>query len=167
MRAVQQPLAQIHALLERQALAVLATRMRGRPYASLLAFAVTPDRRAILFVTRRATTKYRNIVGEPRVALLIDDRVDVGGEIGAVTAVTLLGTAAEVDAKSRPALLEHLLQRHPQIARFARAPATALFRVALRSALLVTRFQQVQRIDLRRRAEIRPALLVARAPRRR
>ena len=72
--APDDPQRQLRALLEEQQLAVLATSEAGRPYTSLVAFAVTPDLDAILFATERATRKHANLTTEPRVALLVDNR---------------------------------------------------------------------------------------------
>lgn len=58
-------------LLRSQRVGVLATHRDQRPYASLVAFAHTPDLRHLLFATTRATRKSANITADPRVAMLI------------------------------------------------------------------------------------------------
>lgn len=61
-------------LFEKQRIGVLSTQNRNRPYASLVAFAVTDDFRNFVFATPRATRKYSNIIASSRAALLIDNR---------------------------------------------------------------------------------------------
>ena len=64
----------VHNLLETQRAAALATQEMGQPYLSLMAFAVTPDLKTIILATDRYTRKYANLMVEPRLALLIDNR---------------------------------------------------------------------------------------------
>jgi nitroimidazol reductase NimA-like FMN-containing flavoprotein (pyridoxamine 5'-phosphate oxidase superfamily) len=54
--------------------AVLATQEGGQPYLSLMAFAATPDLTTIILATARGTRKHANLMAEPGVALLIDNR---------------------------------------------------------------------------------------------
>jgi nitroimidazol reductase NimA-like FMN-containing flavoprotein (pyridoxamine 5'-phosphate oxidase superfamily) len=53
--------------------AVLATDDDGKPYTSLINFALSPDCKAVIFATPRATRKYRNMIKTKCVALLIDN----------------------------------------------------------------------------------------------
>jgi len=66
----------LRTLLKTQPLAVMVTQQGGHPYTSLVAFAASEDLRRIVFVTSRATTKYRNLFDAPCVSLLIDSRSD-------------------------------------------------------------------------------------------
>ncbi|MEI6153894.1 MAG: pyridoxamine 5'-phosphate oxidase family protein, partial [Deltaproteobacteria bacterium] len=54
--------------------AVLATDSNGHPYTSLVAYAITPDLKKVLFATPKGTRKYKNILNSEHVALLIDNR---------------------------------------------------------------------------------------------
>ena len=62
------------ALNKDQLHAVLATVLDGQPYTSMIAYALTPDKKRIVFSTPRKTQKYRNILNNSRVSLLIDTR---------------------------------------------------------------------------------------------
>ena len=64
----------VRTLLDSQIQGVLATQHQQQPYTSLMAFAVTPDLRRIVFATARATRKYANLLDNPRASLLIDNR---------------------------------------------------------------------------------------------
>ena len=98
-------LALVQGLLETQRSAALATQERGQPYISLMAFAATPDLKTIVMATDRYTRKYANLMVEPRVALLVDNRGNVPADTLEAVAVTVLGEAAE----AAPAEREHLL----------------------------------------------------------
>jgi heme iron utilization protein len=54
--------------------AILATESDGQPYTSMIAYALTPDNKGIVFATPRKTRKYKNILKNNRVSLLIDTR---------------------------------------------------------------------------------------------
>jgi hypothetical protein len=67
-------LALIRELLESQWLAVLSTQDHGQPYCNIIAIAATDDLKNLLFATTRATRKYANLMADPRVAVLVDNR---------------------------------------------------------------------------------------------
>jgi nitroimidazol reductase NimA-like FMN-containing flavoprotein (pyridoxamine 5'-phosphate oxidase superfamily) len=138
-------------LFATQRLAVLATREEdGRPYANLMAFAVSDDLKTLLLVTGRATRKYANLRAESAVALLIDNRSHQASDIHEAMAVTVLGDAEEVSGVERDRLLPAYLDKHPHLKEFASSPSCALFRVNVRSYYLVRRFQEVTELHVRR-----------------
>lgn len=133
----------VRALLESQRFAVLATDNHGQPFASLMAFAVTEDLRQLVMLTERTTRKYANLLSNPRVTLLIDDRENTGSDTEDSVVVTAIGEAQESDPDIGAPLLELFLTRHPYLAAFAASPTCAIVRVKLSSYQLVSRFQQV------------------------
>jgi nitroimidazol reductase NimA-like FMN-containing flavoprotein (pyridoxamine 5'-phosphate oxidase superfamily) len=133
-------------LLNSQRLAVLSTQMSGQPYSNLIAFAVTPDLKGILFATTRATRKYANLTTEPRVSLLMDNRSNQETDFGEASAVTILGTAAEVLGPDRESYLPVYLQKHPYLEEFVSSPTCALIRVKVEKYIMVTQFQEVREI---------------------
>jgi nitroimidazol reductase NimA-like FMN-containing flavoprotein (pyridoxamine 5'-phosphate oxidase superfamily) len=137
----------IQNLLHSQRLAVLSTQMSGRPYSNLVAFAATADLKDILIATTRATRKYANVTEEPRVSLLIDDRSNEETDFGETSAVTVLGTAAEVQGQKREQYLPIYLKKHPYLSEFVNAPTCALIRVKVERFIMVTRFQEVREIS--------------------
>jgi nitroimidazol reductase NimA-like FMN-containing flavoprotein (pyridoxamine 5'-phosphate oxidase superfamily) len=137
------------AILKDQLLAVLSTRDREQPYASLVCFAATDDLRCLVFATPRGTRKYANIEADSRVAMLVDNRANEPADTDNATAVTVLGTAREVEGDEREDLLSRYLERHPQLKAFASSPATALFKVEAGTYIVANRFQHVQEMDMR------------------
>lgn len=134
---------EIKALLASQRLAVLATSDRGRPYASLVAFAAAGDLHALYFATSRETRKYGNLTAEPRAALLIDSRSNRAEDFQQAAAVTVLGTATELDAEEKKRRSIPFLARHPALREFIEAPATAFFAVRVEKFVYVSRFREV------------------------
>jgi nitroimidazol reductase NimA-like FMN-containing flavoprotein (pyridoxamine 5'-phosphate oxidase superfamily) len=130
-------------LLASQRLAVLATQRGGQPYGSLVSFAATQDMREILFATTRATRKYENLLAEPRVALLIDNRSNKESDIHEATAVTATGRAEELAGADREVYLDLYLRKHPYLRDFVLSPTCALLRVKVTTYYMVNRFQEV------------------------
>jgi len=124
--------------------AVLATSSNDRPHASLVAFALTPDRQGLLFATPRGTKKYRNMIGNNRVSLVIDNRENSKEDYLKAEAFTIFGRAREVRQKeARTALAGVLIRKHPALREFIAAPTTALILVRIERCLHVGRFQMV------------------------
>ena len=126
-----------------QPLAVLATDAGSRPYASLVAVAVTPDLRQLYFATLRATRKWANLAGNHHVSLLIDNRSNQVTDFSRAAAATVIGTAEELSGAELEIGLAIFLRRQPNLAEFTASPSCALFRVRIASIYLVTRFQNV------------------------
>lgn len=133
-------------LLNSQRLAVLATIMAGRPYTNLIAFAATPDLQELIFATTRATRKFANLQAEPRVSLLVDSRRQDETDFGAAAALTILGTAMELQGPERQQYQKIFLNKHPYLEGFVTAPTCALLRVRVEKYILVTQFQEVREI---------------------
>jgi len=136
----------IRALVHGEPFAVLCTQAGGRPYASLIAFAFSPDLSAFTFATPVATRKYRLLLECDQVALLVDNRARFPGDLMAVSAATVTGQAGPLAPGpefERWAAL--LAARHPALEPFVHDPATALFRVRAARYLHVSRFQEVRR----------------------
>lgn len=141
-----QTTAEIHhlvaGLLAAQPLAVLCTRGQ-RVHASLVAFAATEDLRRIFFATPRTTEKFTNLVRDPDAALLVHNASGTAEDFQQAMAVTVVGKAMETDPAD-VALFDRLfLARHPALAPFVAAPATARMTFAVEACRLVRHFQDV------------------------
>jgi heme iron utilization protein len=133
-------------LFSTQRLAVLATQHEGQPYASLIAFAASDDLKELLFATPRATRKFAYLQATPRIALLIDSRLNEDADIHGAIAAIVLGTAAEVPLEEREPALQRYLAKHPHLEEFAQSPSTALVRVTMETYYVVSRFQEVMEL---------------------
>jgi len=116
--AINQP--QITALLKSERLAVLATVDASGPHQSLVRIMLNQDYNQAFFVTLRATSKYRNLCANPQVSLQWDDRAGL--------AVGAQGLAREIDDERR---LQAFIERHPELAEFAKRPDCALIAVRI------------------------------------
>lgn len=136
----------VRRLLENQRLGVLSTQGGGQPYASLVAFAPSEDGRFLLFATPRATLKFRNLATDPRAAVLVDDRNEGRGALGAAAAATATGRTEEVPEAERESFRHAYLARHPHLAAFLGDPDCALLRLRVEAWTLVRQFQEVSHL---------------------
>jgi nitroimidazol reductase NimA-like FMN-containing flavoprotein (pyridoxamine 5'-phosphate oxidase superfamily) len=124
--------------------AVLATEEDGMPYASLVAYALTPDLKGLVFATPRKTLKYENIKKNRNVSLLIDTRSNTRKDYMGAEAITIMGRAKAVRrGKRRSELADILTQRHPDLVEFVDSNSTALILVEADRIIHVGRFQTV------------------------
>ncbi len=129
-------------LAAKQGFAALATISAQGPQLSLVAFALSPDLHDVCFATPKNTNKYRNIMADPRVSLLLDSRKKRG--LSGVEALALSGRARLVRrGKKRDELVARLLVRHPELDDFLRAPGTAVISIELEWASHVEDFQRL------------------------
>ena len=135
-------------LFATQRSAALATQEMGQPYLSLMAFAATPDLKTIILATDRYTRKYANLMVEPRVALLVDNRSNTPADTQDAMAVTVLGQAAEATRAEREALLPLFLAKHPQLTGFANSATCALIAVQVDTYVVVQRFEEVREVRM-------------------
>lgn len=124
--------------------AVLATDSNGQPYTSLVAYALTPDKKGLLFVTPKSTQKYRNILKNKQVSLLIDSRTNTAEDYMAAEAVTVLGRARAV-RKGRKWIefVDIFLKKHQKLKEIIGSAETALILVEITKCIHATKFQSI------------------------
>jgi uncharacterized pyridoxamine 5'-phosphate oxidase family protein len=121
--------------------AVLATEGDGQPHASLIAITPINGFRQLIFATYRSTNKYRNLIHNRKVAVLIEIGDPGNSEPDEGFVLTAFGSALEIDSAENEADLYAHLKRHPDLEMFLRSKDCALIRVTLQ------KFQLVHGID--------------------
>jgi nitroimidazol reductase NimA-like FMN-containing flavoprotein (pyridoxamine 5'-phosphate oxidase superfamily) len=140
---VDQTIEVIKALFDAQPFAVLATYDGEQPYVSLMAFAVTDDLKYIILATERNTRKYANIVSNPRVALLVDNRSNRVSDTREAIAITALGEMRESDQEQH---LSIFLKKHPHLEAFVEPPSCALVEMQVVNYFVVEGLQGVKEL---------------------
>ena len=130
------------ALNKDQLHAVLATVLDGQPYTSMIAYALTLDKKGIIFSTPRKTQKYRNILNNSRVSLLIDTRSNTSRDYMSAESLTILGNAMARGRKWSE-LVGVLVRKHPDLNKVMRSTETKLILVKISRCIHVTRFQTI------------------------
>ena len=139
---------QIKQLVKDEKFCVLATISNSNPYCSLMAYVSEDDCRKIYMTTLRNTVKYRNLIENPMVSLLIDTRTKAfDNHVNEMKALTIIGQFAEVrNGSRRIEVRDMLLQRHPYLDVFLDHLESCLFSVEVHpfyslmvSLILITR----------------------------
>ena len=131
-------------LFASQGSAVLATTESGRPYLSLMAFAASDDLRFLVVATPKASRKHRNLMTDPRVALLVDNRTNKPDDVKQAMAVTVMGVAEECSTAEAEYFLGLYRDKHPHLVEFATSLENVLVKVKVDRYYLVSRFQEVR-----------------------
>ncbi len=136
-------------LFSGQKLAVLSTaRKDGHPYASLVAFVAAEDLQSIYFATSRATRKYENLQKDPRVAVLVNNSINISADFYQAISVTGMGNAAELSGDTAGRALLLYVEKHPYLEDFVRSPSCGLFQVTMTTYYLVENFQNVTEVHI-------------------
>ena len=134
----------LNALNKDQLHAVLATESDGQPYTSMIAYALSPDKKGVIFITPKETQKYKNILKNNRVSLLIDTRSNTEKDYMSAESLTILGNAKRVRKGGKWSELAGVLTRkHPNLNEIIDSPETKLIFVQISRCIHVTRFQTV------------------------
>jgi nitroimidazol reductase NimA-like FMN-containing flavoprotein (pyridoxamine 5'-phosphate oxidase superfamily) len=149
MRDKEQLKQMLSTLLTTQLQAVLATQDQQQPYTSLMAFTATADLKRLLFATYRDTFKYQNLLANPRVAMLIDNRTGHLEDHYGGIAVTATGNAQEVAQREKANWLSLYIAKHPNLENFVHSPACALMVMEVEHYYVISDFQQVANLPMR------------------
>lgn len=132
-------------LLRRSRQGALATLMTGNgdPYCSLVNVASHPDGSPILLISRLALHT-RNILGDSRVSLMLDERAE--GDPLEGSRIMLAGHAEEVSGDDQTILRRRYLSAHPSAEAFVDFKDFSFFRIRPSGAHLVAGFGRI--VDL-------------------
>jgi len=137
-------LERLNALDKDQLHAVLATESDGQPYTSMIAYALTPDKKGIVFITPQKTRKYKNILKNNNVSLLIDTRSNTEKDYMSAESLTILGNAFPVRKGEKwSELIRALIHKHPRLNEVIHSAETRLILVKITRCIHVSRFQTV------------------------
>jgi len=133
-------------LLRRRREGALATLMAGMgdPYCSLVNVASHPDGSPILLISRLALHT-RNVLADPRVSLMLDERA--AGDPLEGARIMLAGRAEGAGTDELDNLRRRYLNAHPSAEAFANFKDFSLFRIRPSGAHLVAGFGRI--VDLR------------------
>lgn len=127
------------AIVRKKDTCVLATASDNKPHCSLMAYVSDDECRTIYMVTHKQTRKYRNLLENPYVSLLIDTRdEDTGQRRLAASALTASGVYEKIeDQQRKDSIRERLLEKHPHLKEFASDPDAEVLSVKVTFFLLL------------------------------
>jgi len=82
------------------------------------------------------------------ISILIDSRSNRVEDFEDAIALTILGNAHEAEGEERERLSVLYLARHPHLREFLQDPDCALMALDVERYIVVTRFQQVEEMDI-------------------
>lgn len=129
-------------LLRRSRQGALATLMAGTgaPYCSLVNLASAPDGAPILLISRLAVHT-RNILADPRVSVMLDERA--AGDPLEGARIMLAGVAEQAEGDVAANLRQRYLNAHPSAEVFVNFADFSFFRIAPTGAHLVAGFGRI------------------------
>lgn len=139
----------IRQLIRENNMCVLATAHHNRPHCSLMAYSTDEEGNTIYMVTRKATQKYKNLLENPQVSLLIDTRAATRAESrSAIQALTISGTCAAVeDRRETDFICRQIIGRHPHLKELVEHPDAIVVSVKFDSFLLLDGALEAHRVS--------------------
>ncbi len=130
-------------------LCVLCTCKDDVPDASLMLYICDEHCTKLHMLTLEQTTKYRNIISNGKVSLLIDTRDAVHDRTTQTKALTVHGDAtivADPDASKR--LIAQLINRHDDLSNLANNKSVRVIEVLIKNIIYLENVDKVRGIDL-------------------
>ena len=119
-------------------LCVLSTCSDDIPDASLMLYMCDSPCAKIYMLTLKETNKYRNIVNNKRVSLLIDTRDTVPDKTSQIEALTIVGEAMIVrDMVFAQTLIEQMKKKHHSLSNLASGESVSVIEVTVKNILFL------------------------------
>jgi general stress protein 26 len=119
-------------------LCVLSTCSDDIPDASLMLYMCDSPCAKIYMLTLKETNKYRNIVNNKRVSLLIDTRDTVPDKTSQIEALTIVGEAMIVrDMVFAQTLIEQMKKKHHSLSNLASGESVSVIEVTVQTILFL------------------------------
>ncbi len=140
----------VKAFLKEKDMCVLATTREGRPHCSLMVYVTDEEAEWIYMVTHRTTTKYKNLLSNEQVSLLVDNRCGgLPADRSKIQALTVHGVFHAVEKQeTRKQILKKLLERHPHMREFLSHPEAEIISVRANSFLFLDGISDAHRMTL-------------------
>ncbi|SDB03277.1 Pyridoxamine 5'-phosphate oxidase [Desulfonatronum thiosulfatophilum] len=121
----------IRTLIQSQDILVLATSLNNIPHTSLMAYVPSADSMTFFMATYRNTSKFANIISNPQVSLLLDDRnAHPSRDRLKTMALTIHGEAVVLqDPVQCKAVADALRQKHSHLQNFLEGKEIAFLAV--------------------------------------
>ncbi len=137
-------------LLESQLFCVLTTNLKDDnfPYSSLIAFLHSPNLHHIYFATSRKTTKFTNLLSDPKVCIFFDNRSNELDDVTNAVSATVLGQVEELNKKSETKTILEFIKKYPHLKEFIENTNTALLQIKVDEYVVVHSFEKVLRLKI-------------------
>lgn len=125
-------------MLMDNSLCVLCTVSNDLPYCSLMTYVLSDDLKTVYMVTDRNSRKFRNLLGNSKVSLLVDNRQKLAFPTDeTVASVTFEGVLKHLDALEMEVVRIQLVKEHEELRNILNSPDCVIFGIKLKSFLLL------------------------------
>lgn len=118
---------------------VIATKGKKFVHTNLVAFISSDDLKNIYFATSNKSKKYENLMNNPNVSFLIDNRKNTSSDILNAIANTVLSVASEINIKSD--IINLYLKKHPGLKKFVINPDSVFIDIKVDNYIYVNKFE--------------------------
>ena len=132
---------EIFELLKSQKYAVIATQGNEELYTNLVAFFSSDNLKNLYFVTSNKSKKYFNLVNNPNISVLIDDRKNSSDDVLNAKALTATGEASLFDEDDSE-ILNQYLEKHPKLNEFIKSSDSVFIDIKVKNFVYVNRFKE-------------------------
>ncbi|WP_050738500.1 pyridoxamine 5'-phosphate oxidase family protein [Acetobacterium bakii] len=131
-------LEKVEKILRENTLCVLCTEGGGKPYCSLMTYIPNDDLRVLYMVSTLASRKFKNLLANPRVSVLVDTRQNPGASPEEkIASVTFEGSFQPLAASEMQRIKTHLADDHLELNAILENPNCVVFSIKLNSYLLL------------------------------
>ncbi|WP_026395073.1 pyridoxamine 5'-phosphate oxidase family protein [Acetobacterium malicum] len=131
-------LAKLETILRENSLCVLCTEAAGNPYCSLMTYLSSDDLRVLYLVSTRESRKFKNLLANPRVSVLVDSRQHRGPTATEnIVSVTFSGLFQPLADSETERVKTAFTREHPELTEILTHPDSVIFAIKLMSYLLL------------------------------
>lgn len=131
-------LAKVATILRENTLGVLCTESNGNPHCSLMTYILMEDPNVLYMVSTLESRKYKNILVNPRVSILVDTRQNRDTAAAEnIVSITFEGLFQPLTEPETQMVKTHLAQAHPELDAILKNPDCVIFGIRLKSFLLL------------------------------
>ena len=135
---------EIHNLLEQQVQCVLATVDGEQPCLHLMAYGFSDSLDQLYLASYADTRKVQNMLKQPRVSLMWDNRTGQHEDHTGGLALNAEGKAKRLEGPARETVSQRLLARNPTLETLLCEPTTAVFAVDVQAYVFAKGYGGVQ-----------------------
>lgn len=129
---------QVKDVLQDNTLCVLCTATRGNPHCSLMTYTLGDTLRMVYMVSLRDSRKYKNLLENPNVSLLVDNRQGLRfPSEDRVVSITFEGVFQHLDEDESARVSSRLANAHRELDEILRNPDCVIFGIRLTTFLML------------------------------
>ncbi len=129
----------VNEMLIGNSLCVLCTVSGDLPYCSLMTYVLSEDLKTVYMVTVRESRKYRNLLENPKVSLLVDNRQKIASTSDeTVASITFEGILKHLEPIETEVVRSRLVEGHGELKEILTNPDCVIFGIELKTFLLLS-----------------------------